>query len=427
MSQGRISVMSMFFMLLLWACLLLSPSQGSLFNQFRNKMTNKLKEKENIIEPKQIDNWEQNKELIRSTIDLLSPLATGLMYIHIIKLLAKTVQHTLEVVMNQLNKSSNQPILHDKNIQKFFAVNNTSSNQSSSDSVISLDPYELEILSSLVDPDNISSDFNDIGGNNDIKDDLRVMADVIAQYNGTSVVTKSSLFTPVDSYLFYGPPGCGKTLIAKAFAKLLNTPILVITPSLLLRKYIGETSLLTKAIHSLAKKLTKVIIFIDEMDALFRSRNDNDNSVDRNIKTEFMTIWDEIKATSNSKIMVIACTNRPDDLDPAILRRFERSYLVAKPDISSRIEIFKIILNTVQCDAQLNYQYFAERTEGYSASDIHALCKLAVQKHMKENKNIVPLPPLSNESIKKALDNYYPTSWSSTTYSYLRDENNNGM
>ena len=413
-------------MVVLMVCLLLRPSLCSPFNQFKNKMKNKSKENEKII-PTKIDNinWEQNKELVRSTIDLLSPLAAGLMYIHIIKLLAKTVQHTLEVVMNQLNKSNNQPILHDKNIQKFFTVSNTSSNHADNHSVITLDQYETEILSSLVDPDNIQTDFNDIGGNNDIKDDLRVMADVIAQYNETSIISKSNLFTPVDSYLFYGPPGCGKTLMAKAFAKLLNTPMLVITPSLLLRKYIGETSMLTKAIHSLAKKFKRVIIFIDEMDSLFRSRNDNDNSVDRNIKTEFMTIWDDIKAT-HSKIMVFACTNRPDDLDPAILRRFERSYLIAKPDLLSRIEIFQVILRDVDRDAHLSYQYFAEKTEGYSASDIHALCKLAVQKHVNENKNVIPLPPLTDQSIIHAMENFYPTSWSSSTYAQLRDENDDG-
>ncbi len=407
----------------LMACLLIQPSLCSPFNQFKNIMKNKSKENEKILPTKIENNWEQNKELVRSTIDLLSPLAAGLMYIHIIKLLAKTVQHTLEVVMNQLNKSNNQPILQDKNIQKFFTVSNTSSNHADNNSAITLDQYETEILSSLVDPDNIQTDFNDIGGNNDIKDDLRVMADVIAQYNETSTISKSSLFTPVDSYLFYGPPGCGKTLMAKAFAKLLNTPMLVITPSLLLRKYIGETSMLTKAIHSLAKKFKRVIIFIDEMDSLFRSRNDNDNSVDRNIKTEFMTIWDDIKATSNSKIMVFACTNRPDDLDPAILRRFERSYLMAKPDLLSRIEIFQVILRDVDRDARLSYQYFAERTEGYSASDIHALCKLAVQKHVNEHKNEIPLPPLTDHSIYVALESFYPTSWSSSTYAQLRDEN----
>ena len=411
---------------LLMACVLLRPSLGSPFSHLKNKMNNKPKENEKIIPTKIDNNWEQNKELVRSTIDLLSPLAAGLMYIHIIKLLAKTVQHTLEVVMNQLNKSSNQPILHDKNIQKFFTLSNTSSNHTDHHSVIALDQYEIEILSSLIDPENIQTDFNDIGGNNDIKDDLRVTADVIALYNETSAVSKSNLFTPVDSYLFYGPPGNGKTLMAKAFAKLLNTPVLVITPSLLLRKYIGETSMLTKAIHSLAKKFKRVIIFIDEMDSLFRSRNDNDNSVDRNIKTEFMTIWDDIKASSNGKIMIFACTNRPDDLDPAILRRFERSYLIARPDLPSRVEIFQVILRDVDRDLRLSYQYFAERTEGYSASDIHALCKLAVQKHVNEHKNVLPLPPLTDQSIHVVLENFYPTSWSSSSYAHLRDENYDG-
>ena len=127
--------------------------------------------------------------------------------------------------------------------------------------------------------------------------------------------------------LLYGPQGCGKSALAKALAKSGNIPMLSISPSLLLRKYVGETSQLTRAIFSLAFKIQPCILFIDEMDSLFRERFDDDNVVHRNLKTEFMCFWDQI-TSSKSLITVIGATNRPQELDSAVQRRFERSYLI---------------------------------------------------------------------------------------------------
>ena len=99
-------------------------------------------------------------------------------------------------------------------------------------------------------------------------------------------------------------------------------------PSTLLRKWVGDTSQLTRALFTLCHKLQPCILFIDEMDGLFRSRREDDSTVDRQVKTEFMQLWDELSRSSKSRVLVIGATNRPQDLDAAIQRRFERSYRI---------------------------------------------------------------------------------------------------
>ena len=107
-----------------------------------------------------------------------------------------------------------------------------------------------------------------------------------------------------------------------------------ISPSTLLRKWVGDTSQLTKAVFTLCHKLQPCILFIDDDGCLYGAKED-DNAVDRQVKTEFMQLWDELSRTDN-RVLVIGATNRPQDLDAAIQRRFERSYLVSMPNESAR-------------------------------------------------------------------------------------------
>lgn len=236
-----------------------------------------------------------------------------------------------------------------------------------------LNSYEIEIANSVMYPCNIDMDIKKLGGLRSIK---KFLWDCVDDTSNLPDLPKSELTRPVQSILFYGPPGCGKSSLALALSKHLNIPIMHITPSMLLRKWLGDTSQLTKAVFSLALKIKPCVVFIDEMDSLFRTRSDTEHSVDRNVKTEFMQLWDQV-ISSGARVLVIGATNRPEDLDPAIQRRFERSILLGMPDELARIEILKVILRDTKVHTNMDWAHISRATDGYSPSDLLALCKAA--------------------------------------------------
>lgn len=197
------------------------------------------------------------------------------------------------------------------------------------------------------------------------------------------------------------------------------------------------------------------------MDSLFRERYDDDNVVHRNLKTEFMSLWDEVIG-SKSMITVIGATNRPQELDPAIQRRFERSYLIGLPDFNARKEIFQIVLqNTVLDKQDFDFSRAAELTESYSPSDIISLCKAAcfipyrelkskkgkkiIRRSSEQVNAVIPSNLYNNEpfnnsnsnsttnidnntpkirglrtsDIEDAASSVFPTAWSSKSYGEL--------
>ena len=235
---------------------------------------------------------------------------------------------------------------------------------------VTLSSHEIEILQNVVDPSsNELKNFKTLGGLTDVKTALvNCVADLIDD-GDTEKEGGGGMFASHDNavhgLLLFGPPGCGKTALVNALCKKTKLPMIRVVPSLLLRKYVGETSLMTRAVFSAAKKLQPCILFVDEMDALFRERHDADHYVERSLVTEFMQLWDSLQSKSGSssspssssssstegstcKVLVIGATNRPQDLDPAIQRRFERSFLVGPPDEHTRELVFKAILREVR-------------------------------------------------------------------------------
>jgi SpoVK/Ycf46/Vps4 family AAA+-type ATPase len=211
-------------------------------------------------------------------------------------------------------------------------------------------------------------------------------------------------------------------------AKKKNLPIVPFSPSTVLRKFVGESSQLTKAVFSLCAKLEPCILFVDEADSLFRTRYDDDSSVDRNLKTEVMTHLDQLNR-QGSRVLVIAATNRPQDIDAAIQRRFERSYLIGLPNEQTRVEVFRCLLRTTTCDPSLNLNLCAKATEGYSPSDILNVCKAAAQVPLRElrrkqtrgadgSASGVPRPLLLSD-VEEALQSVIPTSWGSSAYNTI--------
>jgi ATPase family AAA domain-containing protein 1 len=154
-----------------------------------------------------------------------------------------------------------------------------------------------------------------------------------------------------------------------------KVPCLMATPSLLLRKYIGESNYQVRALFSLISKLSPCILFIDEIDGLFQERNAEEHHVLREIKTEFLQYWDGL--LSNKSVLVVGATNRPFDLDAAALRRLPIYWYIDPPNASTRRKIWKHWLEQVPFESDVDIDKLIEMTDGYTPSDIRHVLQVA--------------------------------------------------
>ncbi|KAK4538000.1 hypothetical protein CDCA_CDCA15G4025 [Cyanidium caldarium] len=241
-----------------------------------------------------------------------------------------------------------------------------------------LSATEVAVAQYLVDVDELDvRGLDDVGGHEETKQALREL--VILPFQHPELFTPGSLLQPPRGVLLYGPPGTGKTMLAKALAAESGAFFLNVAPSTLLSKWVGETQQLTRAIFSLAHKLQPCIVFIDEIDALFRTRAADDHEVYRDFKAEMMQLWDGLTTDPSAQILLLGATNRPWDVDTAIQRRMPRSFLVDLPDRQQRREILRVILRQDAHRVAADLDACAAMTEEYSGSDLKELCRAAAQ------------------------------------------------
>ncbi|MEZ0289770.1 MAG: AAA family ATPase, partial [Sulfolobales archaeon] len=175
----------------------------------------------------------------------------------------------------------------------------------------------------------------------------------------------------------YGPPGVGKTLLARAVAGETNATFIRLVASELAQKYIGEGARLVREIFSLARKKAPSIVLIDEIDAIAAKRLEVGTSGEREIHRTLTQLLAEIDGFDPlDRVKIIATTNRIDVLDPALLRpgRFDRIIYIPLPDKRGRIEIFKIHMRKLNIRENIDLEKLAELTEGASGADIKAIC-----------------------------------------------------
>ena len=177
-------------------------------------------------------------------------------------------------------------------------------------------------------------------------------------------------------------------MLAKALARESGANFLSIATSTIFNKYVGESEQNTRAIFTLAARLSPCVIFIDEIDSILSSCSSGGSSEEytRKVKNEFMSCWDGLLTDENLRVVVIGCTNRPFDLDDAVLRRFSRKLLVDLPDAEQREKILKVILRKEKLSDDVDLKAIASdtMTKGFSGSDLYNLCQAAAYMPVRE-------------------------------------------
>ncbi|MGQ4890970.1 MAG: AAA family ATPase [Candidatus Njordarchaeia archaeon] len=189
---------------------------------------------------------------------------------------------------------------------------------------------------------------------------------------------------PWKGILLFGPPGCGKTLLAKAVAGNINATFFNVDSSIILSKWFGESAKIVRELFKMARKNQPAIIFIDEVDALASTREGSENDAMRRVKTTLLSQMDGLYSKKGERLVVIAATNLPEDIDPAFRRRFEKRIYVPPPNKEARKEIFKIHLKGIEVSNDVDFDKLAELTEGYTGSDIALIVREASMRPIRE-------------------------------------------
>ncbi|TVY29470.1 Protein MSP1 [Lachnellula hyalina] len=258
-----------------------------------------------------------------------------------------------------------------------------------------LDQYESQIAMEVVAPEDIPVGFDDIGGLDDIIEELK--ESVIYPLTMPHLYShSSSLLAAPSGVLLYGPPGCGKTMLAKALAHESGACFINLHISTLTEKWYGDSNKLVRAVFSLARKLQPSIVFIDEIDAVLGQRRSGEHEASGMVKAEFMTLWDGLTSSNQNglpaQIMILGATNRIQDIDEAILRRMPKKFPVSLPTRSQRKRILELLLNDTKTDSDnFDIEYLTRVMAGMSGSDIKEACRDAamvpVREFIKEQRN----------------------------------------
>ncbi|KAI9933467.1 hypothetical protein ASPWEDRAFT_53239 [Aspergillus wentii DTO 134E9] len=251
-----------------------------------------------------------------------------------------------------------------------------------------LNQYEQSIAMDVVAAEDIPVSFENIGGLNDIIEELKesVIYPLTMPHLYSST---SSLLTAPSGVLLYGPPGCGKTMLAKALAHESGACFINLHISTLTEKWYGDSNKLVNAVFSLARKLQPSIVFIDEIDAVLGTRRSGEHEASGMVKAEFMTHWDGLTSASSSgepqRVVVLGATNRIQDIDEAILRRMPKKFPVTLPPAQQRLRILSLILKDTKVDREnFDLHYLVKAMAGMSGSDIKEACRDAAMAPVRE-------------------------------------------
>jgi len=271
--------------------------------------------------------------------------------------------------------------------------------------------YDSRVKAMEVD-EKPTEDYNDIGG---LDKQIQELIEAVVR-----PMTHKHLFTaigirPPKGVLLYGPPGTGKTLMARACAAKTSACFLKLAATQLVQMYIGDGAKMVRDAFALAKEKAPSIIFIDELDAIGTKRFDSDKSGDREVQRTMLELLNQLDGfSSDERIKVIAATNRPDTLDPALLRsgRLDRKIEFPLPDEEGRAKILKIHSNKMNISKEsVNFEELARGCDDFNGAQLKAVCveagMLALRRDAKELTHEDFVAAIAEVQAKKKVDLAY--------------------
>ncbi|WP_337860325.1 VCP-like ATPase [Ferroplasma sp.] len=268
------------------------------------------------------------------------------------------------------------------------------------DALRTIEPSSLREVT--VEVPNIKWD--DIGGLEAVKSELREAVEL--PLLKPDVFSRLGIRAP-KGFMLYGPPGTGKTLLAKAVANESNANFISIKGPEVLSKWVGESEKAVREIFKKAKQVSPAIIFMDEIDSIAPRRGMSmDSGVTERIVNQLLTSMDGIEVMNG--IVVIAATNRPDIIDPALLRagRFDKIIYIPPPDEDGRLKILKVHTKKMPLAADVDLKDIARKTDGYVGADLENLCREAGMMAYRDNPDA---SEISQEAFIKAMKTIRPS------------------
>jgi SpoVK/Ycf46/Vps4 family AAA+-type ATPase len=250
-----------------------------------------------------------------------------------------------------------------------------------------------EMVDNLIVSEKPGITWGQIGGLEEVKADIKEA--IILPFVGS----KPDYVKCPRTILLYGPPGTGKTLLAKASSNTLAATFFEARISSLLSKFFGESTKLVTALFGKARKMQPSLIFMDELDSVAISRDTNINEATRRVLGQLLTEIDGFATSTEEKILIMGATNKPWDLDDAIISRFQKKIYVPLPDLVARKIILQIHLSGADL-SDVSLEELGKKTDGFSGRDLANLCQEAV------NRMILELNPSMQSLTVKELESY---------------------
>ncbi len=246
--------------------------------------------------------------------------------------------------------------------------------------------------------------WEDIGGLETVKSELRESVELPLL---KPEVFKKLGIRAAKGFLLYGPPGVGKTLLAKAVANESNANFISVKGPEVLSKWVGESEKAVREIFKKAKQVAPTIVFLDEVDSIAPRRGQyGDTGVTERIVNQLLTSLDGIEVLQG--VVVLAATNRPDIIDPGLLRagRFDKMIYIPAPDATSRLKILEVHTKLMPLKKDVSIEDLAQKTEGYVGADLENLCREAGMMAYRENPDA---SEVSQQNFIDALKNIKPS------------------
>lgn len=278
----------------------------------------------------------------------------------------------------------------------------------------------------MAGPEQPTVTFADVGGMERVKEEVRMKIILPLQ--------QPELFRAYGKkigggILLYGPPGCGKTFLARATAGEVHAGFLAVGISDILDMWVGQSEKNLHSIFEQARSHRPCVLFFDEVDALGANRTDMLRSGGRQIINQFLSELDGV-ASSNEGVLILAATNAPWHLDAAFRRpgRFDRILFVPPPDASARASILRLLLKGKPVEA-IDFEAIAKKTDGFSGADLKAVVDLAVEEKLREAMKAGAVRPLSGKDLLEAAKRHKPTvrDWFETARNHALYANQSGL